>query len=111
MVPHDSRKSDLPLVVFEITLIFGYLNNIWPFSIFLQIFAVPNANFRRLRRYGLFFGLFPPRIDLEKQTSLTMAMGRLQTTGPTVQKELENTVSSPSYKLYSGCLELFQANN
>jgi hypothetical protein len=40
-----------------------------------------------------------------------MALGRLQITGPTVQKELENTVSSPSYKLYSGCLELFQTND
>ena len=55
--------------------------------------------------------VFSSRIDLEKQTSAAMALGRLQITGPTVQKELENTVSSPSYKLYSGCLELFQTND
>ena len=78
---------------------------------FLQIFAIPNANLRRLRRHGLLFGVFSPRLDLEKQASIKMALGRLQNSGSTVQKELENTVSSPSYKLYSGRLELFQTND
>ena len=74
-----------------------------------QVFAVPNANTRRLRWHGLLIGVFPSRPDLQKQASTPLALGRIQSPRPKVQKERQVTISSPPYKFYPSCVEFLQA--
>ena len=80
-------------------------------TVFYQVFAVPNANTRRLRWYGLLIGVFPSRPDLQKQASTPLAVGRVQSTGPKVQKERQVTLSSPPYKLHPSRVEFLQAHH
>ena len=74
------------------------------------MFQIPHANSGRVRGHGLLLGLFPPRSDVQEQTSSQMALGSLQSAGQEIQEEPQVTLSSPSYKFYTSRLELLQAH-